>query len=292
MKFRFPFATMLILAVNITVFVFTTINPKLLNNMACSLGVVYSWEYWRLITACFAHSGYSHIIYNMMGCLVISCLIEFKIGFKRMILYVLFIGIFANFIGMMSSGIAIGPKALMQEGRDVVKYVMTGGIGYSGVVSGLKLLVLVVYRDWIIEKGTKLTYWILLSSGLGFFLYQFYLMCHIQSNTGFTTHIGGAIAGVICGYYFLYHNLRRKNGKKKIGLFKKLFAIIKSHKIIGSTIGVLALIAIIALYVIYGKDSCKCHKLGVKVSEKEVVESKHAKRVPLPRVKATKLIKI
>lgn len=95
-------ATMWLIAANILVFALTYLLPRSLSFLAMNPGAVLSGWVWQPFTYMFAHAGFSHILFNMLGLLFFGSAIEREVGSKEFLFFYLLTGFLA---GLFSFGV-------------------------------------------------------------------------------------------------------------------------------------------------------------------------------------------
>lgn len=137
--------------------------------------LVFSGEWWRLITANFVHINLFHLLPNMMGLWILGKRVEKLLGGT-------------GFVGFYLGCGVLGSLAL------VVLHRFSGGYGSSLCIAGLAGLLLVIYgvSFWDLPKRTK---W---KVGLLFF-YATGLASRELLDTHFFAHTIGLVIGICFG---------------------------------------------------------------------------------------------
>lgn len=148
-----------------------TTNVTLLDHLDVSrLGLAHG-DYWRIVTAGFAHQGLPHLAFNMLALYILGGMLEPAIGRLRFGL-VYFVSLLAGTFGAL----------LLQP---------TGAtVGASGAVFGLMGAAVVLSRS----RGIGLT-----ESGLGFWIGINLLFTFTFAGISIGGHIGGLLAGGLAG---------------------------------------------------------------------------------------------
>jgi membrane associated rhomboid family serine protease len=144
--------------------------------------VHFNHEYWRIFTYGFLHYGFLHILFNMIFLYFIGQMLEPAIG-RLNFTAVYFASLFAG---------AFGALLLTPEAPTV---------GASGALFGVFGALLVVARD----RGIPI--W---QSGLGLTLVINLVLTLSISNISIGGHLGGLVAGVICGFAVVELGERRR----------------------------------------------------------------------------------
>lgn len=94
-KFRYSYTniTFKLIAVNIGVFIVTSLFPRLYAYIAMipQLVIQRGW-YWQLFTYMFVHANFSHILFNMLGLFIFGMPVERELGSKEFLLFYLLTG--------------------------------------------------------------------------------------------------------------------------------------------------------------------------------------------------------
>ncbi|XP_068249397.1 rhomboid-related protein 2-like [Palaemon carinicauda] len=155
------------------------------------------YEAWRYISYALIHSGYMHIINNLIVQTILGVILEMVHGWWR----VGFIYLSGVFFGALAHSIT-SPKTYLagaSGGVFAVEYAHLGNLLLNWSEMEYRWLQLVI---------------ILLFSGgdLSFAIYDTYFSPN-PSNTGHMAHLGGAVAGILVGIYIL-RNLEQKRWEK------------------------------------------------------------------------------
>jgi membrane associated rhomboid family serine protease len=130
-------------------------------------------DWWTLLSANVLHVNPIHLVFNLVGLLLVGILLEREIGWRRMGLLCLVGG-----LASMSLGV------LLQQGAGVV--------GISGVVYALATYALL--RDVHRTRGLGYAAWAMVPAGV---IYTF-----LMPGVSIGGHLGGLIAGFALGYAF------------------------------------------------------------------------------------------
>ena len=87
-------ATGILVAINIAVFCLTEfLFPRLTYTLALvPSSIYYGHSWWQFVTYMFVHSGYSHILFNMLSLYIFGRAVEHRVGSKEFLLYYLLTG--------------------------------------------------------------------------------------------------------------------------------------------------------------------------------------------------------
>jgi membrane associated rhomboid family serine protease len=133
--FRYTFgnATLWLIAANVLVFALSLVSPNLPYWLALNPVALLSGEFWQPVTYMFAHSGLSHLFFNMLGLLFFGTAVERSVGSREFVLYYFLTGILAGLFSF-------------------VVYLATGAmgaflLGASGAVFALLLAYATIFPD-------------------------------------------------------------------------------------------------------------------------------------------------
>jgi len=190
-SFRKSFrVTPALLILNVGIFIIMVItgvslmNPSIVDmlNWGANLRtLVLEGQWWRLITCCFLHYGPIHLAFNMWALYSIGMFLERMIGSWRFG----FAYVIAGLAGSLNS-IAWNPA--------------TTSAGASGAIFGMFGLFLALLTTNILEKGFRTA---MLKSIVPMILFNLLIgTAAMIDNAG---HIGGLLAGLVCGYLYSWH---------------------------------------------------------------------------------------
>ncbi|MDR2072302.1 MAG: rhomboid family intramembrane serine protease [Spirochaetaceae bacterium] len=136
-RFRYSFNWMVFYIIGITVVVFLaqSWNRYITVYIAMIPSLVLRGWVWQFVSYMFAHAGFSHIFFNMLGLFIFGVQVERQIGSKEFLLYYLVTGAIA---GVISFGFyyLTGVNAIL--------------LGASGALFAVELAFAVFYPDAII----------------------------------------------------------------------------------------------------------------------------------------------
>jgi membrane associated rhomboid family serine protease len=152
--------------------------------------IAHQHEYWRLVSAGFLHDGFIHLLFNMVFIYFMGPALEQMIGRVGFVV-IYFTSLLAGSFGAL----------LVQP--------MSPTVGASGAAFGLLGALIVV------AHSRRIPIW---QSGLGITLAinVVFSLSFAQISVG--AHIGGLIAGLICGWLFVEFGERRRMPAAAIGL--------------------------------------------------------------------------
>jgi len=196
---RFPLATLLIIAANISVFVRWQLDvgidqsvklgglvPALFMNSAWQPGVAH------MLTSMFMHAGWMHLIGNMWFLWIFGKNTEDSMGFIRFVFFYLLCGIAADFTYVYFSARSHTPL-----------------IGASGAISGVLGAYLMIRPTASITTIgpffylIKLPAWFFLIIWFGLqILWQLGSSGHSGGGVAYLAHIGGFLSGMFLIFFF------------------------------------------------------------------------------------------
>jgi membrane associated rhomboid family serine protease len=186
-----PRATQVLIAINVIVFLAETAAGAPLGGGGGGTiwvhGVLYgpsihfNHEYWRLVTSGFLHDGILHIGINMLSLYFVGAALEPAIGSR-------------NFVVIYMTSLLAGSfgALLFQPGIPT--------LGASGAIFGVFGALIVVAR----YRG--IPFW---QSGLGPILIINLIFSLSVQGVSIGGHLGGLVAGLICGWFVLEFDERR-----------------------------------------------------------------------------------
>ena len=98
-RFRYSYSnvTLYLILINAAVFMLTYISRDLLVYLSMIPGLVLQKHYyWQFFTYMFAHSNFSHILFNMLGLFFFGTQVERRMGSKEFLLFYLLTGFLAG----------------------------------------------------------------------------------------------------------------------------------------------------------------------------------------------------
>ncbi len=182
------FVTPIIINLNLLVFILMAINgvslfspdsESLLKWGANFRPMTLDGEWWRLITCCFLHIGFFHLLMNMYALFCISISLEPILGKAR----------FAS--AYLLTGVTASVASLWW-------YDLTISAGASGAVFGMYGVFLAMLTTNLIEKAERTSQ---LTSIVIFVGYN--LIYGLKGGIDNAAHIGGLVCGVVIGYAFM-----------------------------------------------------------------------------------------
>lgn len=182
------FITPLLLDINILLFILMSIsgvnillpdNESLLKWGANFKPMTLDNQWWRLITNCFLHIGFVHLLLNMYALLFIGVLLEPLLGRTRFVTAYFLSGLVASLASLWWNDLIISA-------------------GASGAIFGMYGVFLALLTTDLIEKTARKA---LLTSIAIFVGYNLFL--GLKGGIDNAAHIGGLLAGIAIGYSYL-----------------------------------------------------------------------------------------
>ncbi|MGO8926153.1 MAG: phosphate ABC transporter permease family protein [Limisphaerales bacterium] len=136
-------------------------------------------EYYRLVTSAFLHSGWSHLVWNMVGLYVFGRILEWSLGARDLLLI---------YFGSVIGGGLL--SLYVHRHHDYQAYGASGGV--CGVIFAYLLL--------FPRAGIQLYFALPIPGWLyaiGFMVGSFVAMKRAKDNIGHDAHLGGAIVGLL-----------------------------------------------------------------------------------------------
>ena len=145
-------------------------------------------ELWRLISPCFLHANFLHILFNMVWVWILAGQIEARMHKWKLLLLMFIIGVVSN----------------------VVQYLVSGPffLGYSGIIVGLAGFIWVrqkkaPWEGYPLQKGTLLFLLIFVLAMFAIELFTFGLqmfsLVQLTPQIANTAHIVGGLVGICLG---------------------------------------------------------------------------------------------
>ena len=162
--------------------------------------LTFQGEYWRLLSNCFLHIGFIHLLFNMYALLYIGLLLEPVIGKLKLGFAFILTGVGASLVSLIWHDLIVSA-------------------GASGAIFGLYGVFIALLTTNIIDKGNKGG---ILTSILIFVGYN--LLLGLRGGVDNAAHVGGLISGLILGFS-LYPGLSYPKEKVKALLIPGLLFV-------------------------------------------------------------------
>ena len=164
--------------------------------------VTLEGDWWRLITNCFLHIGFIHLLMNMYALLYIGLLLEPHLGKIRFLSAYLLTGLIASITSLWWHDLTISA-------------------GASGAIFGMYGVFLALLTTNLIEKSARKA----LFSSIGIFV-AYNLVNGLKGGIDNAAHIGGLIGGLVIGYALIPSLKSRSEDKLKYSSIGLLVLII------------------------------------------------------------------
>jgi membrane associated rhomboid family serine protease len=193
-----PFVTVGLIVVNVLVFFYQLLLPDpLLEQFVATYAVVPAWFWWpSLFTSQFLHSGWMHIVWNMVYLWIFGDNVEDRLGHGRFLLFYLGAGAVAAVLQILFNPFSGVP---MLGASGAIAAVMGAYFVLYPQSRVLTAIFLVIFFDLVeIPAIFFLGIWFLLQlvSGIG----SLGIPSAAGGGTAFWAHIGGFVVGVMVGW--------------------------------------------------------------------------------------------
>jgi len=175
-----------LIAVNILLFIATSIRPEAANSLAVSRSTIAS-QPWTIVSAMFTHANIFHIVFNMLALYFYGMYVLALVGEARFFIVYFLGGIIGNALFLLLSG----PYA--------------AAVGASGAVFALGgLLVVLVPRMkvMIFPIPVQIDLWIAII---------IFAVISLSPGVAWQAHFGGLATGLAAGYLFKMQARRRRS---------------------------------------------------------------------------------
>ena len=184
------YITPILLIVNVAIFIAMLLSgvhvltpeiQHLLNWGANFRPYTLDGEWWRVITACFIHIGFLHLLLNMYALLYIGLILEPYLGKTRFLAAYLLTGVVASLTSLWWHDYTVSA-------------------GASGAIFGIYGVFLALMTTNVMDKTIKKS----LFTSIGVFV-AYNILNGFAKDSGIdnAAHIGGLISGILIGYVFL-----------------------------------------------------------------------------------------
>ena len=192
-----PFVTVGIIAVNVLVFFYQLLLPDVdLQQFVATYAVIPAWFWWpSLFTSQFLHSGWMHILWNMVYLWIFGDNVEDRLGHGRYLIFYLGAGAVAAMLQILFNPFSGLPM-----------------LGASGAIAGVMGAYFVLYpHSRVLTAIFVVIFFDLIEIPAIFFLGLWFLLQLISGvgslgvsnaaggGTAFWAHIGGFVVGVSVG---------------------------------------------------------------------------------------------
>lgn len=183
-NFRSPKTVWILIAINTSVFIATTIRPGIVDHLSLTKPIIDS-NYWTILTAMFVHANFLHILFNMLTLYFFGIFCLTLIDYKQF-LWVYFIGgIFGNILFLL-----IGPSYSS----------VVGASGAIFAIGGVLVMMRPMQRIYLYFV-VPMPLWVAIIFG--------FLLTAFSSGVAWQAHLGGLMVGLIAGFLFRQRERRR-----------------------------------------------------------------------------------
>jgi len=206
-----PFATISLIAVNVLVFLYElTLPPVRLEQFVGAYALIPAWFWWpSLFTSQFLHSGWMHILWNMVYLWIFGDNVEDRLGHVWYLVFYLSAGAAAGLLQVLFNPFSGIPM-----------------VGASGAIAGVMGAYFVLYpQSRVLTAVFILFFFDLVEIPAVFFLGIWFLMQLLSGvgslgvsnaaggGTAFWAHVGGFVVGAAIGLVLRARSRRRwQNG--------------------------------------------------------------------------------
>lgn len=189
---KLPPVTAVLLAVNIGLFILSSVLPSTYSWLAQANWLIHAGEWWRLVTGAFLHGGIMHIFFNMYALWLFGPQIERQVGsasFAALYAAALLWGS-ALFLIMVPAGVAVGA---------------------SGAIFGLfGAWIAASYRIRHTPAGKRLFQQLIVLLAINLAL------PFIISGVAWQAHVGGLLAGLAVVWAWQKAGMRREAARTRV----------------------------------------------------------------------------
>ncbi len=176
-SYRSSTSIWVLIAINIFIFVITTISPDMEYYLALTKPITDS-NYWTILTAMFVHANFFHIFFNMLTLYFFGTFCLQLIDTKRFLAVYFIGGIVGNILFLI-----IGPTNSAVVGASGAIYAIGGVLVMMRPTLRVYLYFLVPMPLWVVII-------------LGFLITAF------SGGVAWQAHLGGLVVGLIAGFFF------------------------------------------------------------------------------------------
>jgi len=178
--------------INIIAFIFTLAIPNLMFLFAAYPINSNEFSVYRFISYMFIHSGFTHLIFNMIGLLSFGPLCENDLGEKKFLWLYFISGVFGAFIQLLFFNVP-----LVGASAAIFALMVYYALRYPNAELSI------IFLPFFSFKAKKL---------IAFFVIIeiFSIIFGVQDGVGHIAHLGGAFIG-LCGFFINKIDENRKN---------------------------------------------------------------------------------
>lgn len=167
-----------LIAVNLLVFVATTIRPEAIGLLGVQRSTIAS-QPWTILSAMFTHGGFTHILFNMITLYFYGMYVLSLVGEAKFLLVYFVGGLVGNGLYLLLTG-PFSPPAV-------------GASGAIFALGGLLVVLVPRLKVMIFPIPIPIDLWIAI---------LFFALISFAPSIAWQAHIGGLVTGVAAGYIF------------------------------------------------------------------------------------------
>jgi len=191
---QLPPVTAVLLAINIGLFILSSVVPSAYSWLAQANWLIHAGEWWRLVTGAFLHGGIMHIFFNMYALWLFGPQIERQVGS-------------ASFAALYGAALLWGSALFL--------IMVPGGlaVGASGAIFGLfGAWIAASYRIRHTAAGKRLFQQLVVLLGINL------LLPFVLSGIAWQAHVGGLIAGLAIVWGWQKVGMRREGARARTAI--------------------------------------------------------------------------
>ncbi|NRS87471.1 rhomboid protease GluP [Flavobacterium sp. 7E] len=243
--------------INLNIFIFALMVFMGVSFMAPTTDSLIQWganfrpvtlqgQWWRLLTNCFLHIGFFHLLMNMFALMYIGALLEPYLGKIRFLSAYLLTGLLASVTSLWWHDLTVSA-------------------GASGAIFGMYGVFLILLTTDLIEENARKK---LLTSIAVFVGYN--LISGLSGGIDNAAHIGGLVGGLFIGYVYTYSLDTEDTLKQKL----KYVSALTAFFLVISLMVCNSLNNDIVIYENKMKDFVEMEKLAMEVYSRSKYEAK------------------
>ena len=178
--------------INIIAFIFTLAIPNLMFLFAAYPINSNEFSIYRFITYMFIHSGFTHLIFNMVGLLSFGPLCENDLGEKKFLWLYFISGVFGAFIQLLFFNVP-----LVGASAAIFALMVYYALRYPNAELSI------IFLPFLSFKAKKLIVFLII-------IEIFSIIFGVKDGVGHIAHLGGAFIG-LCGFFMNKSYENRKN---------------------------------------------------------------------------------
>ena len=173
---------LVIIVISFVFFLATLIRSSLIAELGL-IPLLFTERPWTILTSMFVHSGFGHILFNMIALFFFGRTLTMLVGSGRFLLVYFVGGIAGSFLFLLLNASSISPL-----------------VGASGAVYAIAGTLVVMVPNM------RVALWGIIPMPLWVFVIVFLLLLSlppfVASNIAWQAHLGGLAVGLVAGYFF------------------------------------------------------------------------------------------